>query len=304
MTTTEPIHHERIVVGVDASQHAARAADWAGDEAARRGVALHVVHALDSDPSSALIDSGADSSSALIDSGTGSGRVHTAGEAADQLLAETQHRILGAHPSLTVTTELAHRAAAGALVLASREAALLVVGTRGRGGFAGLPVGSVSARLAAHAHCPVVILRARGHHQTPLQEVVLGMQAHTAQEAILFAFTQAARAGAGVRAVHAWVPYPAHAQGYISDTDIIARNAAEQMVADLAPVREKFPDVHVTLSVQRGHPAAVLADASERAQLTVVGAHRHRHPLSLGLGPVIHGVLGQAQSPVAVVPVP
>ncbi|HEU5355115.1 MAG TPA: universal stress protein [Actinocrinis sp.] len=293
MTTTGPFHNERIVVGVDASQHAARAAAWAADEAVRRGVPLHVIHALDTDPSSALIGPGAYST-----------HVYTVTDAADQLLAETRQRILDAHPLLTVTTELAHQAAAGALVLASAHAGLLVVGTRGRGGFAGLPLGSVSARLTAHAHCPVVVLRAKDHGPAPDAEVVLGMQAHTAEEAILFAFTQATRAGVGVRAVHAWAPYPAHAQDYISDTDILARQAAERMVADLAPVREKFPDVHVAISVLRGHPAAVLADASERAQLIVVGAHRHRHPLSLGLGPVIHGLLGQAHSPVAVVPVP
>lgn len=293
MTTTELIHSGRIVVGVDASQHAARAAAWAADEAVRRGVALHVIHALDTDPSSALIGPGAYST-----------HVYTVSEAGQQLLTEIRQRILDTHPTLTVTIELVHQAAAGALVLASAQAELIVVGTRGRGGFAGLPLGSVSARLTAHAHCPAVVLRAQDHGPAPDDDVVLGMQAHTAEEAILFAFTQAARAGVGVRAVHAWAPYPAHAQDYISDTDILARQAAEQMVADLAPVREKFPEVHVTISVQRGHPAAVLADASERAQLTVVGAHRHRHPLSLGLGPVIHGLLGQAHSPVAVVPVP
>ena len=293
MITTGPNPKERIVVGVDASQHAARAAAWAADEAARRGAVLHVIHALDADPSSALLEPGIDD-----------GHVHTVGDAADQLLAETKHHLLDAHPALTVTTELTRRGAAGTLVWASREAALVVVGTRGRGGFAGLPVGSVSARLAAHAHCPVVVLRASGHDDARAGQIVLGMQAHTAEETVLFAFTQAATAGVGVRAVHAWAPYPAHAQDYISDTDILARNAAEQMVADLAPVREKFPDVHVAISVQRGHPAAVLADESARAQLVVVGAHRHRHPLSLGLGPVIHALLGQAHSPVAVVPVP
>ena len=293
--TIDSGHDVRIVVGVDASQHAARAAAWAAEEATQRGVPLHVIHALDTDPGSALFGPGAYSS-----------HVHAVNQAGEQLLAETRYRILTAHPALQVTTELAHQTAAGALVLASRQADLLVVGTRGRGGFAGLPLGSVSARLAAHAHCPTVILREHdhGHEESPDGEIVLGMQAGQGEESILFAFTQAARAGVGLRALHAWAPYPGHAQDYLSDTDILARQAAERMVADLAGVREKFPGVHVAIDVQRGHPSAVLAGASAHARLTVVGAHRHLGPLSLGLGPVIHGLLGHAHSPVAVVPVP
>lgn len=298
--STQPSYDQSvIVVGVDASAHAARAAAWAADEATRRRAPLHLIHALEADPSSALIGPGAYSA-----------HVHEADQAGQQLLTEIRQRLLDSHPAVAITTELVHQTAPGALVQASRTADLLVVGTRGRGGFAGLPLGSVAARLAAHSHCPVVILRDHNHRHehapeaAPDAEIVLGMQAHTAQQAILFAFTQAERLHVGLRAVHAWAPYPAHAQEYLSDTDILARTAAEHMVADLAPVREKFPDVHVTLSVQRGHPSAVLADASEHAQLTVVGAHRHNHPLSIGLGPVIHALLGHAHSPVAVVPIP
>lgn len=292
--TISSAHEQRVVVGVDASPHAARAAAWAADEAARRGVPLLVIHALDTDPSSALFGPGAYST-----------HVHTVNQAGEQLLAETRYRILTAYPALQVTTELAHQTAAGALVVASRQADVLVVGTRGHGGFAGLALGSVSARVAAHAHCPTVILREHddGHEESPDGEIVLGMQEAQGEESVLFAFTQAARAGVGIRALHAWAPYPGHADDYLSDTDILARQAAERMVADLAGVREKFPDVHVAIDVRRGHPAAVLADASARARLTVVGAHRHLGPLSLGLGPVIHGLLGHAHSPVAVVPV-
>lgn len=288
-------HDLRVVVGVDASRHAARAATWAADEAAQRGVPLHVIHALDTDPSSALSGPGAYST-----------HVHAVDQAGAQLLAEVEYRILAAHPGLQVTTELVHESAAGALVLASRQADLLVVGTRGRGRFAGLPLGSVSARLAAHSHCPTVILRehGHGHEESPDGEIVLGMQAGQGEESILFAFTQAAAVGVGLRALHAWAPYPAQGKDYLSATDILARQAAERMVADLAAVREKFPDVDVAIDVRRGHPAAVLADASAHARLTVVGAHRHLGPLSLGLGPVIHGLLGHAHSPVAVVPVP
>lgn len=293
--TTDPTHIHGVVVGVDASHHAARAADWAAGEAVARGAALHVLHALDTDPGSALF---------------GFGYYPTAMREIDKpgerLLAEIKGHLHTAYPGLEVVTELVAEPAAAALVRASREAQLVVVGTRGRGGFAGLTLGSVSARLVAHAHCPTVVLRAHEHDHGggASGEIVLGMQPHEAEEPILFAFTQAARAGVGLRALHAWAPYPAHAQEYLSETDILARQAAERMVADLAAVREKFPDVPVTITAHRGHPSAVLADASAHAGLVVVGAHRHRAPLALGLGPIIHGLLGHAHSPVAVVPIP
>lgn len=283
---------QRVVVGVDASRHAARAADWAAREAAHRGIPLHVIHALDTDPSSALFSPGAYSA-----------HTHEVAQAGEQLLAQVKHRALTVHPSLDVTTELVHQAAPAALVSASQQAELLVVGTRGRGGFAGLLLGSVSARVVAHAHCPVVVLREHDQRTASGGEIVLGMQAGQAEETMLFAFEQAARAGVGLRALHAWAPYPGVAQGYLSDTDLLAREAAERMVADLAAVREKFPHVPVTITVQRGHPAAVLAGASAEVRLVVVGAHRHLGPLSLGIGPVIHGLLGHAYCPVSVVPV-
>lgn len=288
---TDPLFTRRVVVGVDASQHAARAAIWVAAEAADRGVPLHIIHALELDPGSALARPGAYGD-----------RTHAAREIGGQLVELTRRRALDAHPSLQVTTELAHEGAAGALVAASHDADLLVTGTRGRGGFAGLALGSVSARVAAHAHCPAVILRAQGHDDARTGEIVLGLQAGESEETILFAFEEAARSGAWLRAVHAWTAYPGIAPDYLSETDLIARTAMERMVQELTAAREKYPEVKVAYTVQRGHPAAVLADASRCARLTVVGAHRHHGPLSLSIGPVIHGLLGTAHCPVAVVP--
>jgi nucleotide-binding universal stress UspA family protein len=75
------------------------------------------------------------------------------------------------------------------------------------------------------------------------------------------------------------------------------------MVNVLKPLREEYPGVPVKISVLRGHPSAVLGDASRGARLTVVGAHRRLGPLSLGVGPIVQALLGLAESPVAVVPV-
>jgi len=281
----------RVVVGVDASRHAARAADWAAAEAAERGATLYLVYAFDLDPGSALIGP------------VGEPAKDPARAARLRALARTECRVRAAHPALPVVTELVHCGPAAALVDASRSADLLVVGTRGRGGFAGLMLGSVSLRVVAHSHCPVVVLRSPEHQAAPGGEIVLGMELGESRDAVWFAFETAARAGAGVSAVHAWAPYPGHAQAYISDTDIIARHAADDMSAAMKAVREEYPHVPVRITVTRGHPAAVLVDASGDARLTVVGAHRHHGPLSLGVGPIIQGLLAHTESAVAVVPV-
>jgi nucleotide-binding universal stress UspA family protein len=288
---TATAHGRQVVVGVDASQYAARAAAWAADEAVERGAALHVIHAFDFAPGSALPQP----EPAAVDEAVRATHAW--------VLAQAEHRVHEAHPDLTVVTELVRQTPAGALVAASRTADLLVVGTRGRGGFAGLVLGSVSMRVAAHSHCPVVLLRTPGSEAGRSGPVVLGMEHGESQDAVAFAFEAAARAGTGIRAVHAWAPYPGHAQGYISDTDILARQAADDMVTMLKGAREEYPGVPVKISVTRGHPAAVLAEASRGARLTVVGAHRRHGPLSLGVGPIIQGLLGLAESPVAVVPV-
>lgn len=289
--TSAPLHRRRVVVGVDASRHAAHAADWAASEAARRDATLYIVHAYEAAPGSAM------------DGPAGAPGSDPVRAAHVQVLAHTEARVRAAHPALPVVAELVQEHPAAALVAATRDADLLVVGTRGRGGFAGLVLGSVSLRVAAHSHCPVVLLRSPDHEIVRSGEIVLGMEHGESQEAVKFAFEAAVRSGAKVRAVHAWAPYPGHAQDFISDTDIVARHAAEDIVAVLKNAREEYPQVQVDISVVRGHPAAVLADASRGARLTVVGAHRHRGPLSLGVGPIIQGLLGHAESPVAVVPV-
>jgi nucleotide-binding universal stress UspA family protein len=282
--------HGRVVVGVDGSRYAANAADWAADEAAERGAALYLVYAFDLDPGSALIGP------------VGEPARDPARAARVRVLAETERRVRAAHPDLPMVSELVHRGPAAALIDASRSADLLVVGTRGRGGFAGLALGSVVLRVVAHSHCPVVVLRSPEHQGARFGEIVLGMERNEPHNAVRFAFETAARAGAGIRAVHAWAPNPGHAQAYSSDTDVIARCAADDVTAAMKAVREEYPHVLVRITAAKGHPVAVLVDASRGARLTVVGAHRHHGPLSLGVGPILQGLLAQAESPVAIVP--
>ncbi len=134
----------RIVVGVDGSKHSRAALDWAIDEADRHGEDLVVVHAweypyrmtsegLAPGPDLAEVDA------AIV--------VDTAVEHARERMTGGVHRRLvegGATQSLLAVAEVA---------------AMLVVGSRGRGGFRSMLLGSVAHAVSAHAHCPVVVVR-------------------------------------------------------------------------------------------------------------------------------------------------
>ena len=135
-----------IVVGVDGSDHAEHALRWAIAEARLRSVALHVV-----------------TTWSLPSALYGPVGVATYDEAAGEVRADAEriaHAAVEAARSAGVDADWVVRQAhaADALTEISREADLLVVGSRGRGGFSGLLLGSVSAHCAHYAACPVVII--------------------------------------------------------------------------------------------------------------------------------------------------
>jgi nucleotide-binding universal stress UspA family protein len=84
-------------------------------------------------------------------------------ERAEELLQEAVTMAFGAEPPRNLRTRLVEGFARSVLVEASKDADLLVVGRRGRGGFAGLLLGSVSSACVAHAHCPVLVVREEPH---------------------------------------------------------------------------------------------------------------------------------------------
>lgn len=140
-----------IVVGIDGSDGARAALRWAADEAVRLGVRLVVVHGWDV-PDVAPPGPVAFGPTESEDFAT----------TADRFLAEFVEEALAADDGSDQRPEIETRAvsepAVEALVHQADDAALLVVGTRGRGGFTGLLLGSVSRQCAHHAPCPVAIV--------------------------------------------------------------------------------------------------------------------------------------------------
>jgi nucleotide-binding universal stress UspA family protein len=140
----------RIVVGIDGSEGAHRALEWAVDEARLRGASLLVVHAWHVPP--LVTGAGPFDASVTLDADTIERVEKTAGEIVDRELAEVDTR------GIELQRSVEARSPADALIAAASDADLLVVGTRGHGGFTGLLLGSVGQQVAHHAPCPVVIV--------------------------------------------------------------------------------------------------------------------------------------------------
>jgi len=285
---------QRIVVGIDGSAQAARAAAWAAALAARRDATLHLVHALN------LIGP----PSLLTRLSFETYRQHRVKDG-EALLDAVRAQALVRFPRLWITTEVAESDPVQALVACSREARLVVAGTRGHDGFAGLLLGSVALRLAAHSRCPAVFVPA-GFEQAetgPIGEVVVGVEWGECAEMIDFAFDLAEETGASLRAVHAWEAIPAYNGYYYIDPATLQAEAQSLLGGALKVAYETHgANVRLTADAVRSAPATALLDAARGARLLVLGAHRRRSALSVGVGPVLHALLSHPPCPVAVVP--
>jgi len=281
---------ERIVVGVDSSENAARAAAWAASEAVDRGLALHLVHALDLPGAVGEL---------VEPTGYAAAR-HVAGE---KLLAKIAGEVREQHPALTVTSEVSEIGATESLVVLSGNAKLVVTGTRGHGGFAGMLLGSVSLKVAAHAHCPTVVVCGE-QAGDPLNEILLGVEPDQAEAPVRFAFETAAKLGAKLTAVRVWWPHTGYGGYYVAE-DLEDRGDGEtaDLIDLLKAVREDYPDVPVSTDAIRGNPVPMLIGAALGSRLLVVGSHHHHGPLSVGAGYVVQGLLSHSPTPVAVVPI-
>lgn len=140
MTEARPV----IVVGVDGSAASKDALRWAARQAQLTGGEVNAMIAWEFPPSFGYY---VDYSEAEF--------VADARKTLDEAVAES----LGEPPSVPVTFSVVKGQPAAVLIEASRSADLVVVGSRGRGAFAGMLLGSVSQRCVQHATCPVVVVR-------------------------------------------------------------------------------------------------------------------------------------------------
>jgi nucleotide-binding universal stress UspA family protein len=282
-----------IVVGIDGSPAAARAAVFAREEARLRGAPLVLV--------SAVIWPRGGIAARPVQDADLPGLVQAGAEAVLQAAAEEAEEVLGAG---RVSWSAPDGGAVEALREAGAGAALVVVASRGTGGVAGLPVGSTANGLAMDAPCPVVVVpdetsaTVRGR-----RSVVVGVEGRPGDEELLaFAFAEAAARGTDLVAVHAWrdvdLDTALQSIGPLVDWAAVLADEQRLLAEALGGWPEKFPDVAVREVVVRDRTARALVAAGLTAELLVVGHRRRR----LALGSTTHGVLHRAGCPVAVVP--
>ncbi len=308
-----------VIAAVDGSEHSLRALDWARTEALRHGCGLLVAHVL---PDHAQLYAGRRAS------------LHDASqpeEFADPVRDWIRSLFGGGGDDSGsglpdwVTYEALEGSVPEALRVIGTQARMLVMGSRGRGGFASLLLGSSSRAVASTAACPVVVVphaeRSAGADagaQESAGRVVLGLHAaETPDDVLAFAFTEAAVRGTTVQVVSAYAIPPSPTlvidspfavippEGLADEGDGVPaeREMLRSQTERLAPFRERFPDVPVEQAAVPGDPAGRLVTASRAAALVVVGRHHPRRTtMSMLIGSVAHAVLHHAHGPVAVVP--
>ncbi|MFE7990052.1 universal stress protein [Streptomyces shenzhenensis] len=308
------MHTQPVIAAVDGSEDSLRALDWALDAARRRAAPLRVVHVRQYTP-------------------WAQPGVLAAGPPEpddDPVLDEARTRLREPAAAQTVEYVTLRGAPAAVLPELGAEADLLVLGSRGRGGFASLLLGSNGMAAARDAACPVVVVprpgRDRGtshavqpagdHGEPPAglgSRVVVGVNVNNPDNpddaTLAFAFTEAGLRGAPLQVIAAyrWPAQPLMAPGDfvppVIDQDAVENETRTLAEGFLAPHRARHPDVRADARALPGDAAGNLVTASGGADLVVVGRHRRRllAPARM-MGSVTRAVLLHAVCPIAVVP--
>ncbi|GAA1594321.1 MULTISPECIES: universal stress protein [Kribbella] len=274
-----------ILVGVDGTPEAQVALRWAVDAAEQRGLAVRVVRAYLND----LERWPALGMTAYVPPPLPLPLEEFQGEL-DEAVQLVRDR-LGAErgSGVLVALDPAH-----ALLGEMGDAELVVVGTRTQNKMSAAFLGSVATAVAAKAPCPVVVVR--GELRTG--PVVVGTDGSPdSEDALAFAFEEAARTGELLRVVYCWRPEAEYAVLVDSTKELLKNWLAES----LAPYQEKYPAVTVRATVVEGRAGASLIQLSETASLVVVGSRGRGGVKGLLLGSVSQSLLHHASAPVAVI---
>ena len=284
----------KIVVAIDGSPHAARALAWAVQEAQSRSAALTVLHAF------------------AVGRLTGGRHGGAATARREAEAVELVHDALdpwsasGVDADIAVTPALG-RQVAGALLHHARDADLLVLGSRGLGGFPGLLLGSVSQQVAAHASVPVAVIPDPDPAEVPTDptSVVVGVDGSpSSRRALEWGMEEARLLDVPVQAVlvrPAVDPVTADA----SATELAALDER----SDEGARRRLLRIIRVTLGdhgpevrprILPGQAADVLVTETGRSSILVIGSRGRGGFTGLLLGSVSQQCLTHAQGPVVV----
>lgn len=279
--------NDTIIVGVTDAAVSQRAIDWAVRRAADRGGRVELLSvvggAIGAVGEDAVISDALRATEAMLD---------------DKVRDITADGI-------EVTTRAAAGNPVAALIEASRFASLLVIGSDYRGPHSGPARGAHGVRIAAGAHCPVVVVP-DVDAADDRSGVVVGIDGSPVSEhALRFAAAEADRLGEKLIAVSVWTPVVAPRNDFAVYPDLYLENmqaATEEVLAlALAGIASDYPDLEVERVVEQGYPSQVINAHAQRATLTVVGTHGRGAIARFLLGSISQEVLARLATVTAVV---
>ncbi|WP_431945200.1 universal stress protein [Micromonospora marina] len=282
---------EEILVGYDGSADAAVALNWALDEAGRSGAPVRLAYVFEWLTVTGWIGPGV---------APGVWPDEAARQQVEELVRKAAADAAADRPGLTVHGEVFDGPPALVLQERSAEAGMLVLGSRGHGGFGGLLAGSTAVSVTAHAHCPVVVVR-DGQTATSGPVVVGSDGSESALRALGFAVERAAQRDVPLRVLRAWEPPGDRWVPPDFDPEQVAASERAAAEAELAPWRESFPDVPAEIEAVPGSASSLLVEASRSAQLVVVGSRGRGGLRGMLLGSVSQQLIQHSHCPVAVV---
>jgi nucleotide-binding universal stress UspA family protein len=305
-TTRDAKSAAPILVGVDGSANSEIALWWAVDlaEALRRPLRLLTCYSL---PTYVGLGVAVGWVAPLLTSD----ELHEIDARHRTAIEDLRSRILLGHPDLEVETYLDQGSPAAALLKASEDASMIVLGTRGVGGTAAFLMGSVSYAVAHRATCPVMLVPETAT-RVPGGRVVVGIDGSgPAVAAAKWAVHLADGLGRSVELVTAWqYPYSAMAPegGMLLGPDIEelrmamlrdARSLVQRVRKELDRVSEHH--VEIDTEIIEGSAADALVETARAQDVLVVGSRSHSVLASVMLGSVATGVAHRGHSPVVIV---
>lgn len=290
---------QTIVVGVDGSPSSDKAVSWAAREASMRNIALDIIHVIATPPWGLVGLSGGPLPPLAGNSDWRKKDGADIISAAIRIAEESAPGLARAE----IRAEVYFGAAIPTLADLSKDAKMIVVGTRGQGTVPRLLLGSVSTGLVHHAYCPVAVI----HDVSPVTAlsptqlpVVVGIDGSPASElATAIAFEEASWRRVHLVALHSW------SHGDVTDLPSLEWSAMQQVAHEalserLAGWRERYPDVAVQRRIVYNDPARHLLEEAQSAQLVVVGSHGRGGFSGMLLGSVSTAVVQAAGAPVIV----
>ncbi|MBO0981839.1 universal stress protein [Microbacterium sp. SD291] len=276
---------QSILVGVTDSAVSRRVVDWVSARALERGCRIELVSVVGG--AVGVVGEGPIVEAAMKSAG---------------ILLEREVEFLRSR-GVVAETRIVRGDPVGELIDSSMVFDLLAIGSDYRGSAVGPRRGPHGVRIAAGAHCPVVVVP--DMDMSGRRGIVVGVdRSPIARRALAFAFAEAERSGDPLTVLHTWQPVPlprtmrGYPHGYLSGVQTLAEETVDLALAEISP---EHPGVRITRVVEQGPPAQRLNELASHARLAVVGSHGRGALARFLLGSTSQQVLDELSTVTAVV---